>query len=52
MFVVPLIVIFTLIALGTSSKELAEFSRENTGKVKILIAGVLFALAAFPFLPI
>jgi cytochrome c biogenesis protein CcdA len=46
MFILPLIVIFGLASFGVRSRKLAEFGRRHTGKTKIILAAILFVLAA------
>ncbi len=45
MFILPLLVIFGLASFGVHSQKLAEFGRRHTGKVKIILAAILFVLA-------
>jgi len=45
MFVLPLVVVFGLVALGLSSRRLAAFSQRHLGKTKLALAGVFLLLA-------
>ena len=47
MFILPLLAVFGLASFGVRSQKLAEATRRHTGKVKILLAVILFVLAAF-----
>jgi len=47
MFVVPLLAVFGLASFGVRSEKLGEVARRHIGKVKILLAVILFVLAAF-----
>ncbi|MDD5129665.1 MAG: hypothetical protein PHS66_01235 [Candidatus Omnitrophica bacterium] len=47
MFVVPLIVIFILALLGTSSQQFSGFLKKNLGSIKILLAVLFFSLGIF-----
>ena len=47
MFILPLLAVFGLASFGVRSRKLAEATRRHTGKVKILLAVILFVLAAF-----
>lgn len=46
MFMLPLLVVFGLVSFGVRSQKLDDFAHRHTGKVKLIIAAVLFALAA------
>lgn len=46
MFILPLLVIFGLASFGVHSRKLAGFGRRHTGKTKIILATILFILAA------
>jgi threonine/homoserine/homoserine lactone efflux protein len=48
-FVVPLIVVFVVAALGVSSARLAGLVQRHTGTVKLLTAIVFAVLGAFLF---
>jgi len=47
MFILPLLAVFGLASFGVRSERLAEVTHRHTGKVKILLAIILFVLAAF-----
>ncbi len=47
MFVIPLIVIFILALLGTTSAEFSNFLKRHLGLVKIFMAILFFALGVF-----
>ncbi len=47
MFVVPLIIIFVLALLGTTSQEFAGFLKKHLATVKVLMALFFFGLGAF-----
>jgi hypothetical protein len=47
MFILPLVAVFLLASYGIRSQRLAEVLRRRTGTTKILLAVVLFVLAAF-----
>ena len=47
MFILPLLIVFGLASFGVRSQKLAEATRRHAGKVKILLAVILFVLAAF-----
>jgi hypothetical protein len=47
MFILPLLAVFGLASFGVRSQKLAEATRIHTGKVKILLAAILFVLAVF-----
>jgi len=47
MFIVPLIVVFILAYFGTTSKDLAAFLKKHAAAVKIGMAVVFLALAAW-----
>jgi cytochrome c biogenesis protein CcdA len=47
MFIVPLIVIFILALLGTSSQQFSGFLKKHLGTIKILMAILFFSLGAY-----
>jgi len=47
MFVIPLIVIFILALLGTSSAQFSNFLKRRLGLIKILMAALFFSLGLF-----
>jgi len=47
MFILPLLAVFGLASFGVRSQKLGEVASRHTGKVKILLAAILFILAAF-----
>jgi len=47
MFVIPLIVIFILALLGTSSAQFSKFLKRHLGLIKILMAVLFFSLGLF-----
>ena len=49
MFVIPLIVVFSLVYWGTSSAQLASLTQKNFGKIKIAMALLFFGLAGLLF---
>ena len=49
MFVVPLMVVFVLAYLGSSSQQLGLFIHRHTGKVKLATAGLFLLLASWMF---
>jgi cytochrome c biogenesis protein CcdA len=46
MFVLPLVIIFMLVYFGLRSASLARLAQRHTGTTKLLLAAVLFGLAA------
>ena len=49
-FIVPLIVVFTLVYLGFSSEKLTQVFQKHMGKVKVALAGLFILLAVFTIL--
>ena len=47
MFVLPLVVVFVVAALGTSSTRLAALVQRHTGTVKLLTAGLFLVLGCY-----
>ena len=47
MFIIPLIVVFILAFYGTTSKQLTEFLRKHAAAVKLGMAALFVALAAW-----
>ncbi|MDP2928205.1 MAG: hypothetical protein Q8N80_05355 [Candidatus Omnitrophota bacterium] len=47
MFIVPLIVIFVLALLGTSSQQFSDFLKKHLGLIKILMAILFFGLGIY-----
>jgi len=47
MFIVPLLVIFVLALLGTSSQQFSGFLRKRLGSIKILMAILFFGLGVY-----
>ena len=47
MFIVPLVVIFVLALLGTSSKQFSDFLKKHLGLIKILMAVLFFGLGIY-----
>jgi len=49
MFILPLVVVFILAFRGTTSKELTRFLQARAAAVKLVMAGLFFALAGWLF---
>ena len=49
-FIIPLIVVFTLVFLGFSSERLTQIFQTHMGKVKVALAGLFILLAVFTLL--
>jgi cytochrome c biogenesis protein CcdA len=47
MFIAPLVVIFALALLGTSSQQFSDFLKKRLGVIKILMAVLFFALGIY-----
>ena len=47
MFIVPLIIIFVLALLGTSSQQFANFLKKHLGLIKILMIVLFFGLGIY-----
>jgi glutaredoxin len=47
MFIIPLIGVFAVVFFGTTSEQLTNFLKKNTPTIKLLTAGIFFAIAFF-----
>ncbi len=47
MFIVPLVAVFAVVFWGTTSEQLTNFLKRNTPIIKLLTAGIFFAMAFF-----
>jgi hypothetical protein len=47
MFVLPLVVVFTLAFRGTTSRQLTRFLQNRASTVKLAMSGLFFALSAW-----
>ncbi|MGC9315227.1 MAG: hypothetical protein ACP5G4_06300, partial [bacterium] len=47
MFIIPLITVFAVVYFGTTSEQLTNFLKKNTPIIKLLTAGIFFAIAFF-----